>query len=64
MLVSSLYAPPIPASMFPSGRVRFLIQDKLMGKIAEKPKLVHLYSWALYGILYDDKRFKGNRDED
>lgn len=57
MAITKNYLPPFPSLMFPSGRVNFYIKDDLFGRIANKKKLVHLYTWELYGKFFE-KDFK------
>jgi len=50
---STAFLPPFPLAIFPTGRVAFHIRDVLYGKIATQKKLVHLYTWEIFGKVYN-----------
>jgi hypothetical protein len=52
--ITSNHLPPFPRLLFPSGRVGFHIKDELFGKVAKQKKLVKLYTWELFGKVFDD----------
>lgn len=60
MRVTTNFLPPFPRVMFPSGRVAFYVKDDIYGKVnAKQKKMVRLYTWELFGKVYDDNMITG-----
>jgi len=54
MKITTNLLPPFPLGLFPAGRAAFFVKSDVMGTVTpNQKKMVRLYTYELYGKVYN-----------